>query len=442
MGDGVKFCPSCGTPAGGAAPKPATEKVGKVRKCPACGAEVPSLVAVCPDCGHEFSNVQVSSNVTAFFDKIAAIDAEAQENPAKDTAAGKDHRIKFLFGLIVVIIVSSLAFDWFLEIKAEYTLMGGAVVVIVSALALFAKKVSFSKAENRKKGLIETFPIPNTREDIIEFLMLASSQIVPSYGVSHEARRQQAWNKIWAVKCRQVYLKTDVVFAKDKESQSIVGGIRKKTEKAIKMAQLRMLIATSIAVAAIAGCAAVFFVQRAGIGISVPESVTIASENVTLAGAFADSLKVIGSGVTITTDKAVSRIKMTVELEATEDLDAVIERQVQQFAKSKHWDMKYCTYEANRQYATVSGVPEYYDIGAYGYIEDILKLKPGTSRVLTVFEGGTNRKAVAVPAATLRKAVALFMAREDVEIRHSYRLLVSYRPPAIEDRAGDNFYLE
>lgn len=36
---------------------PKSEKFGDVRKCPACGAMVQSLMTKCPECGHEFVNV-------------------------------------------------------------------------------------------------------------------------------------------------------------------------------------------------------------------------------------------------------------------------------------------------------------------------------------------------------------------------------------------------
>lgn len=36
---------------------PKSEKYGDVRKCPACGAIVPSMAAKCQECGHEFVNV-------------------------------------------------------------------------------------------------------------------------------------------------------------------------------------------------------------------------------------------------------------------------------------------------------------------------------------------------------------------------------------------------
>lgn len=45
-------------PAEGSAPK--SNKYGDVRKCPACGAMVPSLAGVCPECGFEFTGLEAN----------------------------------------------------------------------------------------------------------------------------------------------------------------------------------------------------------------------------------------------------------------------------------------------------------------------------------------------------------------------------------------------
>jgi hypothetical protein len=41
---------------------PAKEKLGNIVTCPNCGANVPGGAAVCPECGHVFSNVQIISS--------------------------------------------------------------------------------------------------------------------------------------------------------------------------------------------------------------------------------------------------------------------------------------------------------------------------------------------------------------------------------------------
>jgi predicted RNA-binding Zn-ribbon protein involved in translation (DUF1610 family) len=82
MEDGAKFCPSCGTPAGGTAPVTVarSSKDGEVIKCPSCGAPVGAFDVNCPECGHELRNRQASRSVAEFFERYS-------ETTLKDRAA-------------------------------------------------------------------------------------------------------------------------------------------------------------------------------------------------------------------------------------------------------------------------------------------------------------------------------------------------------------------
>ena len=203
LNEGAKFCASCGTPAGGAAPaKPATEKVGNIRKCPACGAPVPAMSAVCAECGHEFSNVQVANSVQAFIAKLDAIDDQVY---AKEAAKGTLGRA--LSGL-----------DGMAKI-------------------MLAKKSAGAK---RKVALIEGFPIPNSKEDILEFIVLAASRFqgVPipwslkiNPGLMQE---EMVLDRAWKTKCEQAYNKAKLSFGSDKDAITYIESILKE-KKIIKI---------------------------------------------------------------------------------------------------------------------------------------------------------------------------------------------------------------
>jgi hypothetical protein len=188
MEDGKNFCPSCGTPAGGVAPapKPTAEKVGNIRKCPACGAEVPSMTAVCSSCGHEFTNTQVSSSLQSFFEKLETIGDEAE-----------------------------------------------------------------------KLSYISRFPIPNTKEDILEFGIMAASQITPentavkifrgyllcaTFGILQlfwKGPVEWRFNKAWRTKIKQVYTKGRIALAGDTAAlaqvEAIVADVEKEEKKSKKI---------------------------------------------------------------------------------------------------------------------------------------------------------------------------------------------------------------
>lgn len=144
--DTVKFCTKCGKPmaggaaATGAAPmaKPAGGKVGNVRKCPNCGAELESFQARCPSCGHELNSVQVAGS-----------------------------------------------------------------------LQQFVKKLDRARSLAEQIEMIETFPVPNGKEDIFEFAILAVSKIKPDTPKSNAA---------WQTKITQLNLKAQLAFGDDKAS--------------------------------------------------------------------------------------------------------------------------------------------------------------------------------------------------------------------------------
>lgn len=63
----------------------------------------------------------------------------------------------------------------------------------------------FEKQKNREKAnLIVNFSIPNTKEDIMEFMLLASSNINPKYGTDDIV------SKAWISKLDQVYQKAEM----------------------------------------------------------------------------------------------------------------------------------------------------------------------------------------------------------------------------------------
>ena len=56
-----------------------SNKYGTTRKCPACGALVKSFEVVCPECGHEFTNVAAASTLQLFYDKLTKADGRADK---------------------------------------------------------------------------------------------------------------------------------------------------------------------------------------------------------------------------------------------------------------------------------------------------------------------------------------------------------------------------
>jgi len=91
------------------APKTESNKMGDIKKCPKCGAVVQSYQATCPDCHYEFENLEANKSIERLFTLLREVDDAAE------------------------------------DIEDE---------------SVFQKK----------KSIIQNFPVPNTKADIVEFI--------------------------------------------------------------------------------------------------------------------------------------------------------------------------------------------------------------------------------------------------------------------------------
>lgn len=166
LNDGAHFCQDCGAPVNNSSAERYTrrefEYEGKIIKCPNCGEPLASFQARCPACGHEIRETKVSSVVKEFASKLEAIEAIADP-----TRKG------------------------FLRKKLE--------------------KDEISEKEERKIELIRSFPVPNTKEDMLEFMILATScisyDLYDSCKSESVSRGPKEVNAAWYAKVQQVYEK-------------------------------------------------------------------------------------------------------------------------------------------------------------------------------------------------------------------------------------------
>lgn len=98
---------------------PRSNKIGDVRKCPACGAILESFTTRCPDCGHELNGIGVVSSFLALSKKLEDFDKKNTSNLMLSQMTGGEQR-----------------------------------------------------RVQKKKQIIINFPFPTTREDILEFLSM------------------------------------------------------------------------------------------------------------------------------------------------------------------------------------------------------------------------------------------------------------------------------
>ena len=77
----------------------------------------------------------------------------------------------------------------------------------------------------RKEEMIMNFPVPNSKEEIIEFLTLSISkiqQVSLLTRFNEEGKYISKWNSIWSKKAEQIYTKAKLSMANDKASIQVI----------------------------------------------------------------------------------------------------------------------------------------------------------------------------------------------------------------------------
>ncbi len=165
--EGARFCQKCGTAVKnsneGFSGQKRQEFAGKIYKCPNCGETLNSFVRNCPTCGIELRKPVSTSAVREFALKLEAI-----------------------------------------ESRREYEKPRG-------FFSRAADSERISKTDEQKISLIQNFSIPNTKEDMLEFMILATSNVnirsYDSYENEKTTKSEKALNDAWMAKIKQVYEK-------------------------------------------------------------------------------------------------------------------------------------------------------------------------------------------------------------------------------------------
>ncbi|WP_405358271.1 zinc-ribbon domain-containing protein [Ruminococcus sp.] len=162
--DGAKFCYKCGSPCQTVQENSSERKTvfqGVIYKCPNCGEQLKSFDLNCPACGFEIRGISATNSVKEFAKKLEDIESHREyEKPKRFMTTSLLERI--------------------------------------------------SKTDEQKISLIRSFSVPNTIEDMLEFMILASTNIDYSLysktDSSHDKSRIAVANA-WLSKAEQVYIK-------------------------------------------------------------------------------------------------------------------------------------------------------------------------------------------------------------------------------------------
>jgi hypothetical protein len=118
---------------------------------------------------------------------------------------------------------------------------------VSSSLNTFAQKLQ-KAGRDEKIALVEIFPIPNTREDLLEFVIMASSliktekaNIMGNVDWMNDLKDVNRYKRAWVAKCEQVLEKARIVLANDKEFLPRIEDLAARTIKDAKKSQRTML---------------------------------------------------------------------------------------------------------------------------------------------------------------------------------------------------------
>jgi hypothetical protein len=159
-----------------AAPK--SDKHGDVNKCPACGSMIQGFTAICADCGHNFSNINAVSSVTKLYEQLQMVESEERNRPIVESGG------------------------WIDKLQGS------------SAMNHYNMEERILK---RKASVVSGFPIPNTKEDILEFLSMALPEVGKKPGFLMMKTATGAVYNAWHSKAEQVVMKARFSLKEDKK---------------------------------------------------------------------------------------------------------------------------------------------------------------------------------------------------------------------------------
>lgn len=135
--------------AAAAAPMPQSNKFGgEVKKCPACGATYVAGTAVCPECGYAFYGMAPTRSAVMLYEKLQAF------NEANNYTNNDDSQ--------------------------KFRGIGSVYANLFAESFNKGKKTMEQDIARRKFDVIQSFPVPNSREDLIDFLTAIQPKADPN----------------------------------------------------------------------------------------------------------------------------------------------------------------------------------------------------------------------------------------------------------------------
>ena len=204
LSSGDAYCPNCGASSSSTQGfGSSSNQLGSAKKnrssediynCPACGEALDAFALTCPACGFELRDKQAATSMADFSRRLNDIEATRPAKKKGRFGKGSGHD----------------------------------------------ERTEVSPTDQREVTLIQSFPIPNTKEDLVEFLVLAASNVDPkTFAETQDATASaRALSSAWYSKLCQAYEKAQLVLRGDdilpslsKRYESVEKAVEKNRKK-------------------------------------------------------------------------------------------------------------------------------------------------------------------------------------------------------------------
>lgn len=191
--------------------------------CSECGKELANGTKFCPNCGHQVNG----TTVTEQSQRKQTFDGEIRKCPNCGAVLNAFELACPTCGM---------------EIRG---------VNVSNVVQDFYKRLQALEGTRQQESFIQNFPIPNTKEDILEFIILASSNIKPI------AFCDDSLNLAWTAKFEQAYQKA-LVTIKDGSDIERIRELYEAKKERVKKAKSNLLLVRVCLLIGLALCIALF----------------------------------------------------------------------------------------------------------------------------------------------------------------------------------------
>lgn len=155
----------------------------KIERCPACGEIVDKNAIICPSCGYAIRDV-ADGSIALLSQKLDLIESKRPQKRKKD------------------------------------------------------ENGTISATDERKISLIRSWPIPNSKDDLIEFAAMASGNCIAPPKVNEKRTAEDALAEAWRSKFDQAYAKAERLFG-NSEDFGLIKDLKADIQKRTFISRLR-----------------------------------------------------------------------------------------------------------------------------------------------------------------------------------------------------------